>query len=327
MAAKKSRAFQRFVRSLEAPISSYEDFQRYSQLDVAALEQLDEAELQEAHDRMIAELAKNADARVARVLSGFDSEAAMAALRDAYARYPNDPWDQGETAAEALLGLMRHDRIADPRAELHRFVAQAGPKGVARIAFDLGARDDDDSHQMLLGLLDHAEADVRRAAAEALLRRAGLAERAAVTGTREWLLLFQLSAKTPAVRRAARATLRELAERRGEKPGAERQDAPERSDALARFQDSLNSPPGSPPWAENFDLTALVALKGVERDWMEYALINRLDSGDARIPRALSVMESTLALEPLRAMLPQASGEMAKAVQTAIAELEGFVGA
>lgn len=51
-----------------------------------------------------------------------------------------------------------------------------------------------------------------------------------------------------------------------------------------------------------FDIPALLALKGVERQEAEEVLIERLDAGfnDARIPPTLEVMESRSAIPVLR---------------------------
>lgn len=313
----RSAALQRFIDSLEAKPKSYAEFVQYSELDVSALDELDGRELAMAQNRLIEWLKDNADVRAARVLAGFDSKEATEGLRDVVRGHANSPYDDGLAAGAALRGLIRRGDVTDPIAEVRDFYLKAGRKGRRLALTTLAEQEGVEARQALEAGLDDEDEDNRRVTAKLLLAQLGLERHVEVDRTTYALLPAELSATNTAVRARAKAKLRQLADavaRDGVPPVPQ---APPPSEDLNRFLESMRDDS-----APDFDLDALTALAGVERDWMEYALIAQLEGGDPRIPRALSALGSTVALESLRGSQNGGNDAFQRAVAEAIERLQ-----
>jgi HEAT repeats len=84
-----------------------------------------------------------------------------------------------------------------------------------------------------------------------------------------------------------------------------------------RFLDSVHAPLDSREPVERFDLEALAALHGHERDQAEKILLDLLDrEDDGRVPDALAAMGSSRAAAPLKRALARGGGELMR-VRTA----------
>jgi hypothetical protein len=161
--------------------------------------------------------------------------------------------------------------------------------------------------------------DVRRAAAVSLFAASGLSAYTEVFYTPLWLLKHWLRLPWPQIRDWALQELEAAVKQKqaGTLPPPPLE-IPDDSPTMDRFLDSMLCEPGQAPWADDFDLDALSQLEGIERDRVEFSLIQNLKSDDPRIPRALAHMQATRAVEPLEARLETSQGDMRNAVAAAI---------
>lgn len=281
-------ALDRFLASLKANPSTYSEFVESSELDVSALEALGPDELQVAQDELIAWLKTYADVRAARVLTGFATDEATAALRDVVLRHADSPMDDGLAAAAALRGLMRRGDLPDPEIALKGFHGRAGKKGRRLALTTLAGLDELAVAQRLeavrAGLAD-ADEDNRIAAGKLMLDLLGLTAHASIEDCTYSLLPYTLASVDETVRAVAERrleeTIREVRER-GVPPVPA---PPARSADLARFIASM-----ADEEADDYDLDALSRLRGFEQEWMHYVLAERAADHDPRVVRALAIL-------------------------------------
>lgn len=183
---------------------------------------------------------------------------------------------------------------------------------------DIRAESEEGWQEVLLRLLEDDDSDVRLRAAKSLAARAGLLKGLEDIGAKAWIQRMWLCIPLPSLQRQILGELpslaQEIAEGMHPKPSS-------RSVDLHDFLVSLACPIGVDPWADGFNLEALLRLRDVERDYMAMSLVSKLFLGERRAPAALMALGDVRSVSALKEFSRIADGSMELAVRMA---LNGF---
>lgn len=309
-----SAAFERFVNSFG--VTTHKSFEDY---DIDALFQVEPGEQAQAEALLIERLKTTDDPRAARALRYISSKAAVPALRDAVRT------QHGSARVEAVISLRQltgEDVGRDAILEELQSDSQDIRLAVVRV---LPALDTAIASHALFTALDDPDKQVRATATQALYQLHDLAQWATVPTRGLNLLALRLQSAYAAVREPAKDELRAvIAGREAGKSAAELGIPLERtpkSPAALRFIESFASPAGRPPWADDYDLTALTELSGEEARWARYVIYDNLEEGDYRAARALAATGGADDVEVLQEAQMTATGPAADEIAAALAQL------
>lgn len=318
MAATRSKGFQRFVDSVRAPMA-WTQTDAYSGAD--ALHLLEGEERAEAEDILFERLTHN-DGRAACALADMGSPRAIEPLRDRLARSVPSLM---RVAAALALHRLGDDAGRDAAIDVLRTGDRFAQMSAVSVLGLLGGAE---VEQALEQASDAADADVRSAAAGALIKLHGLEEFDRTYQDRLGLVQNRLSSPLAAVRADALAELRDIFDRhrRGEPPAqlGLTWRADDEHEPLRGFSESLRS--REPPWRDDLAVDVAASLTGQARTWAEDCLWHFLPT-DPRAARALARLGVTRAIGPLREVLQTASGPVAVEAAAALWKLSGDAGA
>lgn len=305
----KTENFKKFIDSFI--IRCQETAEDY---DICALMSLDKKELSEAEAFLINRL-EAGDYRAPRALGYIGCKGAEPALRKALTREK-----EGKTLVEIACAL--HKLTGDVSVVGNIIgVLKNGQDIFARnsAACVLGDYTTPDTEEALLQALGDTSELVRTNSLRSYLRLTGLTEWMTAPRRGIDLLSFRISSGFTSIRNTAIARLKEIvvAKREGKSAtqiGITITDSGFNdglSDHARKFIKSYL--PGSvvnPLWKEDYDLDSLDKIEGEEREWVETAILSRLEENDFRAVRALVHIKSKNAAEPFRELIKKAEGRM-----------------
>lgn len=298
-----SPALLRLQLSMDTPDTRWlEDF------DLDALRQLEGAERATATEWLLERLDKGRDLRAARALGVQATPAALEGLSRIGCR------DFDEAHLESLLALEPHTPGLLTAQVLQPFFERVQEPVRLKVAYALRRVSGEDALLTLeLGLYDPT-ALVRINAASSLIKHHRVEAWESNPGSTLSHLTRKLSLPYRACWQPAAQQLGGIfaSLREGKTPEALGLDAKGLAFTPTRMKvvSSLRTPPGVAPWAEQLDVTSLLALSGFERELTVDTLLGALERGDYRAPAALVASEDPRIPAVLAEAFTGASGRL-----------------
>jgi HEAT repeat protein len=332
-----SEYFESFVAGLHAPIRSKDDMDEFP--GIGALNLLDDDELRQAEDMLIAKLAED-DQRSIRPLVEIRCTRAIPAMAE---RAASSPYQWMRDLAEWGMAELRVDRGLPAVLERLR---DDDVEVRLQAVFDLRAHVDLEAEQAEeMAAFTDPDPLIRSAALDALFgRRSLILDAESFRGNLDFVRRRMLS-PLPSVRAEAEDELRDLLtllaagltrQQLWLDWRADQEEGPLKEFVLAVFGMTpmaesrryleLKAAGGDMtqlrPTRQSFDYARLAGLAGRERKWVEDVLLSMLDD-DVESVRAVGLLGVRRAIQPLRELLPITEKVPVAEIEAALRQLEG----
>lgn len=276
-------------------------------LNITALSNLHPEEITIAEDLLIEMLSNSMDDRVPKALYYIKCKKAIPALRKNLFKKKGE---MGVEIAAALWSLTKDDTIADVIISLLKTDEDYFARNIA--AYHLQNFKGAKIEKALLEAFDDEEKLVRTSSQETFFVITGLNKWTAYNKRGVTLIEYRLMSNFKSIRDPAIVELLYIVkEKRKGKTSKElglSTEQIENSNNLKLFIQSYRKIPGIKPWQEDYDLESLSKLDTDELIWAEYACFSLLRRVDFRSIRAIVFLESKIAIEPFRELIPNAEG-------------------